>query len=148
MEKLRNRRFVPLYYFLESTCLAVRERDVLDTDPVTFQVNGSDLTLSEKRTKACKDYELSYNDFHDAQECLIDSMTAVGYPDDQVERLAVMYTLLDRHRTKRKPHGDIAIQRYAEQTRRAWHDAMEGPALFDISIINDVLLKEIYSEAR
>jgi hypothetical protein len=147
LEALRKRQYVPLYYFLDSTCKAAFERrSFLAADELTLQLDGNTVTLAEPRSKFIRDDELPYVDFHSAQTCLLASMSAEGYNQALVAGLAKMFGQLDRHAIRRETHGDKVVQRYAARTRVTWHNAMPVRPLFDISVINETLLRNIQSQ--
>ena len=77
---------------------------------------------------------------------LLQCMEETGWLKDHIVALATFYLNLENHPKHQEPDGDAVLLAYQAQVRCEWHIQLKnttGEPAFDISFINDDLVKKI-----
>lgn len=150
LANLARGKFVPMYYFVDKVCkTAAKRQAAAGVDGITFQVDGKSVNLSgdvvpTSSKGVLRDDELSYDEFHHAQNMLIDKMLECPkYSLELVDGLSQMFHSLDRHKIRDEAYGTLAVQRYACVVRMEWHACLGNKTIFDIGEISEHRLRLI-----
>lgn len=153
LANLARGKFVPMYYFVDRVCKSASKRQAAaGVDGITFRVDGKSVNLSGNAIPTSakgvlRDDELSYDEFHHAQNMLIDKMLECPkYPLELVDGLSRMFHALDRHKIREDVYGTLAVQRYACVVRMEWHARLNNKTIFDIGEISEHRLRLIHTK--
>lgn len=144
-ERLKQRKYVELYYFTIEGCEeAARYDHTIAKD--TFTISTIDDIMSLKPTNSLRsrniipDEKLTFSQMTVAKNLLLSHMSNQGWDYDLTLSLAEFFIKLEAHAKRRIPGGEAALLLYQAEVRREWHAALSGPdpnAMFDISFINE-----------
>lgn len=153
LANLARGKFVPMYYFVDKVCKSAAKRQAAaGVDGITFRVDGRSVNLSgdsipTSAKGVLRDDELSYDEFHHAQNMLIDKMLECPkYSLELVDGLSRMFHALDRHKICEDAYGTLAVQRYACVVRMEWHARLNNKTIFDIGEISEHRLRLIHTK--
>ncbi|KAI0688273.1 hypothetical protein C8T65DRAFT_556637, partial [Cerioporus squamosus] len=144
--KLKAGQYVQLWYFTpegiqEATSTLYSGRE----DAITLEREDSALVLSTHSgsKKAVDDEHLTWNQVSLARSTFLTWANTYRWPEDHTDMLARFWFNLDIHPLRAKEGGDRACVVYQARMRRLWHQSLDGPSPFDLSIIDDGILERI-----
>lgn len=153
IKKLEDFEYVELWYFTEEGCLeATRSNRTVAED--TFGISKVDdivalrpISAFKALNKVVQDVHLDWRQMTMAKNGLLHAMSKAGWPQTHILALAEFFLNLDCHSFRRRPQGEQILLTYQARVRREWHDALKSPdPAFDISVINDTLVRSIGEE--
>ena len=81
-----------------------------------------------------------------AKNALIPLMTKYQWTDKSITAFAQLFTKLELHPFRQREFGERALITYQARVRREWHDQLRSGSSFNIGVINEDLLHNIYRE--
>ncbi|THH06159.1 hypothetical protein EW146_g9698 [Bondarzewia mesenterica] len=154
LEKLRKYEYVELYYFTPEGC---RETALYanDTSDNTYAIaeDGDRLTLKTAASTASrhviKDAALTWEQVELARPIFFQHISTLQWPAQYIEWNMHFFLRLGSHPYRgRVPFGPRALVHYQARVRRQWHDALAQKRGFNLSIINEALLRQIFDELQ
>lgn len=157
LQRLRDHKHVPLYYFTMRGRAEANEQGLttstsdnlkLETSSDgTMRLNPSSLPLPLKRVRP--DRELLLTEIHEGSYKFLDCVLHAGWGKDAHAMWARFFFRLDTHHFASDPDGPAALALYLERVRMEWHNALDsGGSAFDVSIMNETLLGMCLNEVR
>ncbi|GLB39889.1 putative tyrosine recombinase [Lyophyllum shimeji] len=152
-KKLEDFDYIELWYFTEEGCLEASRSNRAVADD-TFGLSKVDDVIAlrpissfKASTKVIQDINLDWRQMTMAKNGLLHAMSKADWPQSHVVALAEFFLNLEYHPYRRRQQGEQILITYQARVRREWHDALKGSEpVFDISVINDALLKSIGDE--
>jgi hypothetical protein len=95
---------------------------------------------------AIPDAELNFWQMSMAKNTLIELMSKHRWTAKAITAFAQFFTRLELHPYRQREQGEKALIVYQARVRRDWHDKLKTGAAFNISIINEDLLQNVYRE--
>jgi hypothetical protein len=153
IQKLNNFEYIELWYFSPEGC-----KDALKTSRAiaedTFSLAKLDDQLTIRPASAFKasraalpDHELSFSSFLRAKNLFLTHVNAAKWPQLHIDSLALFFWHLENHAIRNNSElGDLVVLHYASRVRLDWHDRLKRDEGFNISIINEVLVRSINEE--
>ncbi|KAF8879175.1 hypothetical protein CPB85DRAFT_1259438 [Mucidula mucida] len=152
-EKLKNKKWVGLYYFTIAADLeARRSRLTVNPDGMTWVANDGDASGSSyslapnvKPSKnVISDSDLSPDDFTYASDHFLRQIKRFNWEKPHIDILTNFFYLIKSHPIRATDEGPRACQRYADEVRQQWHSRMAaGELTFNIGLINNTRLDKI-----
>ncbi|KAF8879876.1 hypothetical protein CPB85DRAFT_1460312 [Mucidula mucida] len=130
-EKLKNKKWVGLYYFTIAADLeARRSRLTVNPDGMTWVANNGDASGSS--------YSLAPNVKPSK------NIKRFNWEKPHIDILTNFFYLIKSHPIRATDKGPRACQRYADEVRQQWHSRMAaGELTFNIGLINNTRLDKI-----
>ncbi|CAA7271865.1 unnamed protein product [Cyclocybe aegerita] len=155
IHKLCQGEYVKLYYFTPEACSeAERAEQTAAKDNITFTLVGDRLFMKlaaayKAAKKVIRDEDLTFKQLMLTKNDMLRHMGQEEWPEQHVVALGVFFFKLESHRLRKQDGGDTVVLCYQLQVRREWTEALKGTSdedVFDISIINDLWLNQMYTE--
>ncbi|CAA7263140.1 unnamed protein product [Cyclocybe aegerita] len=155
IHKLRQGEYIELYYFTPEACSeAERAEQTAAKDNITFTSVGDQLFMKpaaayKAAKKVIRDEDLTFKQLTLAKNDMLRHMGQEEWPEQHVVALSVFFFKLESHRLRKQDGGDTVVLRYQSQVCREWMEALKGTSdedVFDISVINDLRLNQMYTE--
>lgn len=77
---------------------------------------------------------------------MVSEMFQAKWPEEHVKALGTFYIALQHHERLREPNGKVILIAYAARARKEWYAKVKDEEMFDISEINETLLKQVSDE--
>ncbi|CAA7258927.1 unnamed protein product [Cyclocybe aegerita] len=100
-------------------------------------------------TKVVQDENLEWRQIIKAKDYMLEAMVDAGWPEEHVMALGVFFLELDKHPISDLEGGETAVLLYQARIRCRWMEDLKSTndeEVFDISVVNDKRLDEMYSE--
>ena len=94
------------------------------------------------------DQHLPFESFLYAKNNFLVYAKKVKWPAENIDALSLFFWKLETHTMRKNPLGNQIILAYAAHVRRDWHDELKVDRGYDISIINDNLMRDIVFEVQ
>ncbi|KAF8154174.1 hypothetical protein B0H34DRAFT_790381 [Crassisporium funariophilum] len=155
VHKLRQGEYVELYYFTQEACSeAERSEQTAAKDNITFTAVGDQLFMKpaaayKAAKKVIRDEDLTFKQLTLAKTDMLRHMGQEEWPEQHIIALGIFFIKLECHRLRKQDGGDAVVLRYQAQVRREWTEALKSTSdedVFDISVINDTRLNQMYTE--
>ena len=152
LNKLETGDYIDLWYFTDE---GIHEAQQLTTTTTEegLGIEKTDETITLKSTtstrpskNAIPDQALTWHELSIAKILYLEYIKKADWPTKHVEAMAAFFVNLEVHPMRRKEHGERIIIEYQAKVRRLWHDKLKRNVGFDISIINNNLMREIYDD--
>ncbi|KAI0309488.1 hypothetical protein OF83DRAFT_1273181, partial [Amylostereum chailletii] len=145
MNKLTKMEAVELWYFGIEGCqeAALQTTDATDAFGLARGEAGvvfRPMMAQTPSRKAIPDSTLSWSQMMVASTGFIAALGTCKYPDKHCQAMAQFYVLLQHHRLRFEPYGDLILVEYNSRALRAWFLALKSGDMFNIGNINDKLL--------
>ena len=154
LNKLENHEYIELWYFTTEGCQDAADYQHTVADE-TFGLSKVDnflalhaVSASKASRNAIKDMDLTWRQMEMAKNLLLSYMGKLKWPDEYVQSLAGFFINIDMSSMRSRPNGERALLVYQARVRREWHDAIKRSEAFDISVINQELLRNIKDEVH
>jgi hypothetical protein len=95
---------------------------------------------------ALRDIDLTWRQMTMGKNGMLHQMTATGWTQAHINSLAHFFAGLDLNTYRNRANGEQILLTYQARVRREWHDALKRDQAFDISILNETLLRSIADE--
>jgi len=152
LHKLEERDYIELSYFTPEGCAEAASNDhavaeeAFAFSKVNDLVSLRPISAFKASSKVIQDDKLSWREMSIAKINLLQCMEETGWPKDHIVTLTTFYLNLENHPKCQEPDGDTVLLAYQAQVRHEWHIQLKnttGEPAFDISFINDDLVKKI-----
>ena len=154
IQKLSVFDYVDLWYFSAEGCAEAATQCTSQADD-TFGITKTEGTFSLKpfaATKASRnvvlDQHLPFESFLYAKNNFLVYAKKAKWPAENIDALSLFFWKLETHTMRKNPLGNQIILAYAARVRRDWHDELKVDRGYDISIINDNLMRDIAFEVQ
>ena len=152
LHQIEDFKYVELWYLTPEGCTdTTQHQKTLNDD--TFGLTKIDDVVTLKSISSVKasknvipDAELSFHQMLMAKNTLIPLMTKYQWSEKVVNTSAQFFTQLEIHPYHQHELGEQALITYQARVRREWHDQLRLDRMFNIAIINEDLLQNIYKE--
>ena len=156
LNKLNNLEYVELDYFTTKGCreAAADSNKSVSQDTLTFTQTGDSFAIRPMAAlrpsrHIRNDEDLSWEEMMDAKNVMIHFMAKSGaWQDEHAQSLILFYVNLDGHQRKEQKNGKKALLLYQSRVRREWFDAFKRDEGFNISLIQDDLLRALAEEVN
>ncbi|KIK72411.1 hypothetical protein PAXRUDRAFT_22020 [Paxillus rubicundulus Ve08.2h10] len=149
LQKLSTFDFIDLWYFSPAGCTEATRNNRANADD-TFSISKVDeiLTLrsiaSVKASRnAIEDHKLTFEVFLQAKNNFLFYAKSALWPSKHLDTLTEFFWNIETHPMRAKPNGNTIVLTYASRVRYNWHDDLKANRAFNISIINEELMKNI-----
>ncbi|CAA7270001.1 unnamed protein product [Cyclocybe aegerita] len=155
IHKIEQLEYVELYYFTKEACLeAERTEYSVARGTFTLMADGENVLAKpaaayKPSTKVVQDENLEWRQIIKAKDYMLEAMVDAGWPEEHVMALGVFFLELDKHPISDLEGGETAVLLYQARIRRRWMEDLKSTndeEVFDISVVNDKRLDEMYSE--
>ena len=154
LQKINNLEYIELDYFMLRACKEAISDPHKSTSQDTMAITqfGDSLALrplsSLRPSKHVRnDEDLSWEEMLDAKSLMLHFMAKSGvWPVAHAEALATFFVNLEHHPRKSQPNGKKALMLYQSRVRREWFDTLRNSVAFNISLIQDDLLRAYAEE--
>lgn len=154
--RLREQKYVPLYYFTQRGRLEASEQGLSSassdqikfetTSDGTMRVNSASIPSPLKNVRP--DQDLSLEEIHEASYKFLEAISLARWGPDAHKMWAEFFFRIDTHHTRTHPDGTAALALYVDRVRNQWHLELDsGEARpFDVSRINTEFLDSCFHE--
>ena len=154
VQKLDNLEYLELDYFTQRACreATVDAHKSINQDTMAITQLGDSFAFRPmsalKPSKHIRnDEDLSWEEMLDAKNLMLHFMAKSGlWPVKHAEALATFFVNLELHPRKSQVNGKKALMLYQSRVRREWFDALKNGVGFNISLIQDDLLRSYAEE--
>ncbi|KAJ7926561.1 hypothetical protein B0H13DRAFT_1599493, partial [Mycena leptocephala] len=101
------------------------------------------LASSRPSKNVVKDRDLTWRQFSVGKNNMLTAMEKHDWSRDSLRTLAAFWYNLELHPQHIKPSGERILLTYQAKVRLEWHDALDVDEGFDISEINETLMRSI-----
>ena len=155
LQKLSSFDFVELWYFSPEGCAdAARSNSKSQADDA-FGLSKVDDILTVKSVAAIRasrhavaDHELSFKSFLQAKNSFLVYARKAEWPGENVDVLATFFWRIEMHPLRKTAMGNRIVLTYAARVRRDWHDEIKHGNGYDISIMNNDLMRDVAFEVQ
>ena len=152
LRRIEDFEYVELWYLTQEGCADATQHQLTQLDD-TFGLTKVDDMVTLKSFSSLKasknvipDAELSFRQMSMAKNAFIPLMTKYHWTDKAVNAFAQLFTQLELHPFRQQDHGERALITYQARVRREWHDQLKLGTGFNIGLLNEELLNNIYRE--
>ncbi|CAA7269079.1 unnamed protein product [Cyclocybe aegerita] len=155
IHKIEQLEYVELYYFTKEACLeAERTEYSVARGTFTLMADGENVLAKpaaayKPSTKVVQDENLEWRQIIKEKDYMLEAMVDAGWPEEHVMALGVFFLELDKHPISDLEGGETAVLLYQARIRCRWMEDLKSTndeEVFDISVVNDKRLDEMYSE--
>ncbi|OJA07580.1 hypothetical protein AZE42_10831 [Rhizopogon vesiculosus] len=150
LQKINNFELVELWYFSQEGCKdALSTSHTIAEDAFGFtRIDDSlairPLSAFEASRAVLADHQLS---FLRAKNSFLSHISKAKWPQEHVDSLSLFFWHLENHPVRNHSDiGDLVVLTYAARVRQDWHDRLKRDKGFNISVINEILLRSISEE--
>ena len=152
LRRIEEFEYVELWYLTPEGCADATQRQLTQNDDAFGLTKVDDVVAlrSVSSLKASKnvipDAELSFCQMSMAKNAFIPLMTKYLWTEKSINAFAQLFTKLELHPFRQREFGERALITYQAWVRREWHDQLKSGSSFNIGVINEDLLHNIYRE--
>ncbi|KAJ6510710.1 hypothetical protein C8R45DRAFT_814545, partial [Mycena sanguinolenta] len=149
LEKLRNFKYCDIWYFTQEGCVDAAEHQRAVADDAFGLAKTEEgmalrpLASSRPSKNVVKDRDLTWRQFNVGKNNMLTAMEKHDWSRDSLRTLAAFWYNLELHPQRIKPSGERILLAYQAKVRLEWHDALDADEGFDISEINETLMRSI-----
>lgn len=155
LQKLSSFDFIELWYFSPEGCAdAVHNNSKSHADDM-FGISKVNNILMVKLVapvrasrNALTDQELSFESFLQAKNNLLVYAGKATWPATNVDSLAAFFWKIETHPIHKTVLGNKIVLTYAARVHWDWHDEIKADNGYDISVINETLMRDITFEIQ
>ncbi|KAH0836707.1 hypothetical protein J3R83DRAFT_8436 [Lanmaoa asiatica] len=155
LQKLSTFDYIELWYFTQAGRLDAAKHSSKSQADDTFGISRVDDHLTVRSIasvrasrNALSDHDLSFSEFLRAKNLFLESARKAEWPIDHLDSLAKFFWLLETHPTIQLPLGEKIILTYASRVRLDWHRELKAGRGYDISVVNQHLMRSIADEIK
>ncbi|KAF9780757.1 hypothetical protein BJ322DRAFT_992033, partial [Thelephora terrestris] len=146
LKRLEKKEYVELWHFTARGC---QESAAIDSASPEGAINFvttnhgvvvESVEASAMASKVVKDENLTYEQWSEGRNRLLNCMEENGWSALETKELAKFFFNLDYHSLRSQPGGLRAVLRYQEKVRRDWTKALARGNAYAIGTINKELL--------
>src|SRR5271168_626455 len=143
---------VELWYLTQEGCSDATQHQLTQHDDAFGLAKVDDMVTlkSFSSIKASKnvipDAELSFRQMSMAKNAFIPLMAKYQWSEKAITAFAQLFTQLELHPLRQREFSERALIAYQAKVRREWHDQLKLGTAFNIGVINESLLQNIYRE--
>jgi hypothetical protein len=143
---------VELWYLTPEGCADATHHQSTQNDDAFGLAKVDDMVVlkSVSSLRALKnvvpDSELTFRQMSMAKNAFIPLMTKNHWSEKAINSFAQLFTKLELHPYRQQEFGEKALIIYQARVHREWHDQMKLGSAFNIGILNEDLLHNIYKE--
>ena len=144
--------YVELWYLTTEGCSDATQHQLTQHDDAFGLAKVDDMVTlkSFSSIRASKnvvpDAELSFRQMSMAKNAFIPLMAKYQWSEKAITAFAQLFTQLELHPLRQREFGEKALITYQAKVRREWHDQLKLGTAFNIGVINESLLQNIYRE--
>ncbi|KAJ6494652.1 hypothetical protein C8R47DRAFT_974331, partial [Mycena vitilis] len=149
LEKLRTFKYCEIWYFTQEGCADAAEHQRAVAEDAFGLAKTEDgmalrpLASSRPSKNVVKDRDLTWRQLNIGKNNMLLAMQKYGWSQDSIRTLAAFWFNLEMHAQRSKPHGERILLAYQAKVRMEWHDALDVDEGFDVSEINETLMRTI-----
>lgn len=151
-QKLNNFKYIELWYFSpdgckEALCTACSVADDFGLTRVDDQLTIRPAYTFKASKAAIADHDLPFSTFLCSKNLFLMQLSKAKWPQMHIDTLSLFFWCLENHSIcNHSDLRDLVILHYASQVRQDWHDRLKQDEVFNIAIINEILLCSINEE--
>ncbi|KAF8873569.1 hypothetical protein BD779DRAFT_1451713, partial [Infundibulicybe gibba] len=155
--KLENFEYIDLWYFTRAGCMeAAAQARATDNEGLSLTGGQNNERLGLRSTStatasknAIQDEALPWNEFTQARYAYLDYLPKAGWPRELYTDMAAFFIHVETHPLARTGDmGQKVLLEYQARTRRDWHDHARRGTVFNISELNEDLIKIIKDDQQ
>ena len=152
LNKLETFEYVELWYFTQEGCVDAMECQRSQNDDAFGIIKTGDTVALKQLApvkawrNAVKDADLTWRQMSMGRISFLQHAEEAQWPPRHISALAKFFVQLEIHQLRYRHHGEKAIIIYQVGMRRNWHDKLKHDIGFNISIINETLMQNIYDD--
>jgi len=155
LQKLSSFDFVELWYFSPEGCADAARYNNKSHAEDTFGLSRTDDILTVKSVasvrasrNALADQELSFESFLQAKNSFLVYARKANWPPANLDSLATFFWGIETHPIRKTALGNRIALTYAARVCRDWHDEIKADNGYDVSVINENLMRDIAFEIQ
>ncbi|KAI6138053.1 hypothetical protein BKA82DRAFT_161910 [Pisolithus tinctorius] len=159
--KLTSCNYVKLWYFSLEGCNNVAKHARSNADDA-FRISSTNDLLTLRPVASVKasqnahavgndtDHNLNFSEFLQARVSFLHHIKMVPWPEKHINALTMFFWNLKSHPQCSTTNSNAIVLSYTSQVHCQWHDELKAnnSHVFDISIINDMLMNSIAFEVN
>jgi hypothetical protein len=152
LRRIEDFEYVELWYLTPEGCADATHHQSTQNDDAFGLAKVDDMVAlkSVSSLRALKnvvpDSELTFRQMSMAKNAFIPLMTKNHWSEKAINSFAQLFTKLELHPYRQREFGEKALIIYQARVRREWHDQIKLGSAFNIGILNEDLLHNIYKE--
>src|SRR5277367_1993062 len=152
LRSIEDFEYVELWYLTTEGCSDATQHQLTQHDDAfgLAKVDNMVTLKSFSSIRASKnvipDAELSFRQMSMAKNAFIPLMAKYQWSEKAITAFAQLFTQLELHPIRQREFGERALITYQAKVRREWHDQLKPGTAFNIGVINESLLQNIYRE--
>ena len=152
LRRIEDFYYVELWYLTTEGCSDATQHQLTQHDDAFGLAKVDDMVTlkSFSSIRASKnvvpDAKLSFCQMSMAKNAFIPLMAKYQWSEKAITAFAQLFTQLELHPLRQREFGERALITYQAKVRREWHDQLKLGTAFNIGVINESLLQNIYRE--
>ena len=152
LRRIKDFEYVELWYLTTEGCSDATQHQLTQHDDAFGLAKVDDMVTlklfcSIRASKnVVPDAELSFRQMSMAKNTFIPLMAKYQWSEKAITAFAQLFTQLELHPLRQREFGERALITYQAKVRREWHDQLKLGTAFNIGVINESLLQNIYRE--
>ncbi|KIJ18405.1 hypothetical protein PAXINDRAFT_8650 [Paxillus involutus ATCC 200175] len=149
LQKLSSFNHINLWYFSLAGCTEASKFNRSNADK-TLGISKVDNILTLPLVTAIKvshnsleDHDLSFEVFLQAKNNFLYYAKKATWPAKHLDALAEFFWNIETHPMHANPNGNSTVLKYTSRVCHSWHNDIKANKAFNISIINEELMKNI-----